>query len=300
MTAMIASAEEPDILALDASHAKGLSKLIEVSHSDPIDLMTNIPWHLGVNRRLPPRILNHSWLYGTKYYDGLTGDQKLELSWLEIARDVAMFISLEQFLPILYVGFTQKYTGTISNDIAEYLLIFSREEISHTLMFKRYQKTAGLKDYRPMTGGLVDVLPTMHPIAGVLFTLLVEWIAELGAMYSTQSDEVDPLTRQLFYRHHVDEARHIAFGRWLVERHFATHPEEELVELRQMARNLLDVQIPGFTFNREVIPLTSFDFPFADDDEEAINAVLGSNANAALNNKRFGPLLTWLERAGVL
>src|SRR5438309_8093023 len=95
--------------------------------------------------------------------------------WREVARDISMFIWLEQRLPPLYVGYINKHRDDIPPHIYEYLMIFSA--------------------------------------VGILYTVLIEWLAELGAMHLARDETIDPLTRQLFIVHHRDEVRHISSGR---------------------------------------------------------------------------------------
>ncbi len=293
---------DTEILQVETKREKGLARLIENSHSDPMSLSVSLDWCLGVNRSLPPKLPEQCWIYGTPWYETLTDEQRHELLWLEIARDVSMFISLEQTIPVLYVGYLNQPERKFRPEIYEYLMIFSKEEIVHTLVFKRYMKLAGLEQYP--SEGSVDVamkeLRDAHPVAGILFTLIIEWVAELGVMYSTQHDGVDPLTRQLFHRHHIDEARHIAFARWIVESHFATASDEAVAQLRDMARRQVERMVPAFSFIPHVGDYTSFKFPIGPDDEQAIEAVLNSPANVALNKKRFAPLYSWLKKLDIL
>lgn len=284
---------------LGVKSERRVRKLIDYSHEQPMNFADCIEWQLGVNRQLPPKIPEHSWIYGTSYYDALTAEQRHEVLWLENARDVSMFISLEQTLPVLYVGYLNRYDNQFSPDIYEYLMIFSKEEIVHTLVFKEYMKVAGLP-YFPGEGSvavLLGELPDCHPVQGILYTLILEWCGELGAMFSTQSRRVDPLTRQLYSRHHVDEARHIAFARCIVEAYFASTPEEELVDVRRLARAQIERLLPFYTYNHSIANLTSFDFPIRT--QEDIEVVTNSPANVALNEKRFAPMLNWARKLGM-
>jgi len=293
---------QAELLSVEARREKGLDRLIQNSHADPMDFSDSLDWARGVDWSLPPKAPDQAWLYGTPWYEAMTPEQRHELLWLEIARDVSMFISLEQTIPVLYVGYLNQYESQLRPEIYEYLMIFSKEEIIHTLVFKRYMKLAGLEQF-PSEGSVEVALKELrdaHPVAGILFTLIIEWVAELGAMYATQHDGVDPLTRQLFHRHHVDEARHIAFARWIVESHFATAPEDEVASLRDMAKRQVERMVPAYTFIPHVGAYTSFDYPIAIDDQSAADSVLQSAHNLALNQRRFAPLYSWLKKLEIL
>lgn len=293
---------QPAVLEVEARRQRGLRKLIEASHEEPMDLLTSLPWAIGVDRTKPPKKVRQGWLTGTRFDAMLTPEQRHELLWLENARDVSMFISLEQVLPVLYVGYLNEHDRDLTPEVRDYLMIFSKEEMVHIMTFHRYLQLAGL----PLFGAeassrfALEKLPHMPPVAGILFTLIVEWVAELGAMHGTQHAEVDPLTRALYRRHHVDEARHIAFARWVLEAHFATAPEDQLQPLRAMAKSQLDRLVPAYTFNGGISKYTSFAFPVDVEDPEQVREVCESEANVALNAKRLKPMYDWMTTVGLL
>jgi hypothetical protein len=289
-------------LSVEPKRTAQLQKLIDISHDQPIDYLRSLDWSIGVDRSRPPKLPEHGWLYGTEFHERMTPEQQHEVLWLEMARDVTMFLTLERALPALYTGYVTRYEGTISREIYDYLLIFSREEITHTLMFKRYQRLAGLPPFTPdpALAMIHDKLPDMPPAAGILVTLLIEWMAELGAMFATQHDVVDPLTRAFFHRHHVDEVRHIAFGRWIVEAQFAAMPEAELTFIRELARNQFIRLSRGYSFNDEIGRFTSFDYPVQPGDAESAKAIRTSAHVQDLNRQRFAPMVAWLQKVGIL
>ncbi len=286
---------------VEPQRQRGLSKLIDTSHRRPMNLADVLPWENPIDKALAPKVATHCWLHGTSYYENFSEQQKNELLWLQTARDVSMFITLEQTLPVLYMGYINKYGSEIPKDITEYLMIFSKEEIVHTMMFKRYLKQADL----PMYSGdyaiknLLGRLPDMPPIMGVLYTLILEWVAELGALHSTQEDSIEPMTKKLFYEHHVDEARHISFGKWLCESHIKNASEEQRKSMFEMVSPMVKRLLPAFSYNPEIAKYTSFEFPVSQDDKEAHEAIRNSESNQALNAKRFAPLIRWVAEQGL-
>ena len=92
-------------------------------------------------------------------------------------------------------------------------------------------------------------------------------------MYVSQDEVVDPLTREMFRAHHVDEARHIAFARWVGESFFEQAAEEDAAKMRGLMRGLMARLIPQFTYNPEIAVHASFDFPVAADDLELITQI---------------------------
>ncbi|KVC86738.1 hypothetical protein BGV71_10555 [Burkholderia ubonensis] len=276
--------------------------LIRASHRSPMSLEDVLPWGDGIDKSKLPKRKDGGWIYGTGQWKALTGDQQRELLWKELARDISMFIWLEQSLPPLYVGYVNKYPFELHPEVYEYLMIFSKEEITHTLMFRRYMKMAGLPLYSPPKGfyaQFTQQLPTLHPAVGILSTLMIEWGAELNAMYLTQRDDVDPLTRKMFHAHHVEEARHIAFGKRVIESFFASTPAEVLAPIRaqfaQTYRNFRE----EITFNRDIALHTSFSFPIDVTDDTAVAEVRNSENNRRLNAERMGEMDRWFAQLGI-
>ncbi|MCZ4305539.1 diiron oxygenase [Zoogloeaceae bacterium G21618-S1] len=289
-------------IELSQRRSDTIARLITSSYEKYMDVNTVVAWNKGIDRKLLPKDPTQSWIYGTLWWDILTDEQRTEVLWLETARDASMFITLETSLPPLYVGYINRYGDALPRDVYEYMMIFSKEEINHTLAFRRYMKMAGLKMFRPADGIfelLVHKLPTMHPVSGMLVTVVLELVAELAAMHATKGDNIEPRTVEMFHQHHEEEARHIAFGRLIGDAYFETAPEADLAQMRGLLRNLMDRLIPQFTYNPEIAEHTSFAFPIARDDHAAIAAVRSSAANQALNAKRFAPLYSWLRKLGV-
>jgi len=284
------------------SNKKGLSRLITVSHNRPMNFADALDWDTGVDRRLCPKVPEHGWLYGTDLYEQLTKEQRIECLWMEIARDVSMFISLEQTIPVLYMGYVNKYQGQLSKDINEYLMIFSKEEIVHTMVFKRYLKEANLPLYVGEGSAqiLLGELPNLNPALGIMYTLIIEWIAELGAMESTQDANLEPMTRALFKNHHRDEARHISFGKWISEQYIAQCDEAQLQQIKGMVAGLVKRMIPAYTFTPEIADYVSFDYPVDKNNSAVFTQIYQSESNKTLNQKRFKQVFNWLEGLNLL
>jgi P-aminobenzoate N-oxygenase AurF len=232
----------------------------------------------------------------------LDDTQRREMLWKETARDVSMFIWLEQTLPPLYVGFVNTYPKGVSPEIYEYLMIFSKEEIVHTLMFRRFMKLAGLPLYSmpdsPYTS-LLRKLPVLHPAIGVLWTVTLEWAAELVAMHGSQGAGVEPLTKKMFHEHHVEEVRHITFGRRVVENFFNTASRAEQTAVREQFKPVLDNLIDLLTFNPEIASHLSFAFPADVNDPDVVRAIRSSPNNRILNDQRFKPQRDWFAELGL-
>lgn len=291
-----------DPFCLSEQKHENIRKLVQASHRSFMDVDGVLPWQDGIDLSLPPKSDNTSWIYGTPYWDALGESECHELLWKETARDVSMFIWLEQTLPPLYVGYVNTYHERLSPEIYEYLMIFPKEEIIHTLMFRRYMKLAGLNLFAPPSGpyaALLAKLPTLHPAIGILWTLTIEWAAELVAMSSTQDEGIEPLTRKMFHAHHVEEIRHITFGRRIVEGFFNSASHEDQAIVREQFRPVLNNFIGLLTFNPEIVAHLSFPFPADVNDPDVVRSIRTSPNNAMLNARRFKEQRDWFVELGL-
>lgn len=295
--------DENNVFTLEDHRTAHIKKLIDVSHQKFMDVDSVIPWKDGINKNLLPKTPETSWIYGTPYWDELTEEQRKEMMWMEVARDVSMFIWLEQCLPPLYVGYVNTYKDRLSPEIYEYLMIFSKEEIIHTLMFRRFLKLGNLPLYSAPTGPYVQLyekLPHLHPVIGILWTLTVEWAAETTAIYGTQDDAIEPLTRKMFYEHHMEELRHIMFGRRLIESFFNTASDEEKHIVRQQFKPVLSNLVNLITFNPEIVSFLSFKFPANVNDPKVIESIRNSENNQRINPERFKEQYDWYKELGIV
>jgi hypothetical protein len=290
------------VMADAAKHHRTFNTLIRASHTNYIDLETFLPWEAGVDKSKPPKKMDQLWIHATPYEEQLTPEQRLEVAWLETARDLSMFIHLEHFLPYLYGGYLNQYKDELDKKVYEYLMLFAREELTHILAFRRFMQLADLPLFAPPTtwSPFTNALTTLRPEVGVLSTLIIEWMAELAAMHGTQSSEVDPLTRQLFSAHHNEEIRHITFAKAIGSGFFQNATAAEAQEVRQFLGTVIKGLVAAFTYNPEISAFTSFEFPVRPDDQTAIDRVRSSEANRQLNETRFRKLFDWCRKYGIM
>lgn len=288
------------VLTLNEDKTRQLTKLIAKSHDSYMDLNSILNWEMGANRAIAPKREDHGWIYGTKYWDALTPEQRIELLWLENAQTPAGFIWLEEGLSPLFIRLLHNFDGKIPDPIREYMMVFCKEEIVHTQMFRRYLKVAGLPVYeRPEMMDFILDVEKMHPIVGILCTFLLEATAEESAMRQ-EGPGIDPLTKQLYYEHHREEARHLAFGRWICESFFETASAQTKMMIGNVIRPTMSSAIPRFTYNPEISKYLSFDLGIDPNDSEEITRIRLSDNNRRVNAERYGPMLAWIKKLGIV
>jgi hypothetical protein len=275
---------------------------VDRSYTDYVDILKDIDWQMGVDRSRFPKRPETCWLFGTAHWSKLSSAQQLDVAWNEMGRDVSMFIWLEQLIPPLFVGYVNRHESTLHPSVRDYLMIFCKEEILHTLMFRKYLSLAGLPLFAPIPR-LFELfesrLPRLPPLHGIALTHIGETLAELGAMYNTDFTEVDPLTRKVIREHHREEARHIAFGRLLIESQLENKPDE-IAELRPLVELFLTPLIEQYNYDIELDQWVTEGTPLPLADSPQIALVRNSQNNRRLTQERFGSLFRWLQRWGLV
>jgi hypothetical protein len=296
------TAEPSNPIYASAGNLKSIHSLVNSSNRSSMEVDTVLPWATGVDRTMAPKRPEHCWIYGTKYWDMLNAEQQHELMWLETGRDVTAFIKLERFLPVLYVGFINRYRDALPKEIYDYMLIFSKEEIVHTLMFRRFMNDASLplvQDSESPYKSFIESINSIPPIYGIMFTLVVEWAAELNAIMCTQYEGCEPMTKKMFREHHLEEVRHIAFGKRLVEDYVSQASAQEHEKFNEVFKPIVSAVYAEITYNRLIGQFTSFDFPVSPDDRVAINEIRESEHNQKLNEIKFKEMNKWLAEIGM-
>lgn len=299
------AAPKTNPIVLNERSRKTVKTLINASHRNLLFLDKVVDWETGIDFSKPPKVEESSWIYGTPYWDALTPAQRNEVLWLETGRDVSYFIWLEQTLPELYVGYVNQYHGVLTDDVREYLMVFSREEIVHTLMFRRYLDAAKLRLWShpeniPNYSLFERQLAGKHPVYGICWNLLIEWFAELNSIFQTQTDGIDPLTRTMFREHHTEELRHIAFAKTVCENYFETAPAGEIAAMQEFFQKGYGFLLDEYTYMPEIALHASFDFPIQPGDTEAIRAIRNSPNNLRLNEARFRDVREWCRKYNII
>jgi hypothetical protein len=291
------------VIDIDAETGRRIRALTEVSHAKHMDLLTALDWSRGFDLGNAPKRDDACWIAGTPAYAALDLEQRRRLAWVETARDVSMFIWLEQTLPPLYIGYINTQGHLLPDCLKEYLLVFSKEEIVHVQVFRRCMAMTGLPAFGPPEGLhelFVEQLPRMSPVMGMLATMLVEWVAEQTAQHAVEAPGVDPLTRQMFLNHHVEELRHISFAKWVIAALLEGLSEPEHAGLRRFTETLFDRVVRQSTVNAEIVDHVDFDLGFGRDDPAGVDAARRSPNNRRINGVRYGPVLAWLRKTGLV
>lgn len=192
----------------------------------------------------PPRLQEGAWcmppelisIHGTPVYEALDEAQRHRLSLHELCNFFSLVLQGER---LLVQGLAHRlYQSSNNREITEYLHHFLDEENKHMVMFGEFCHRYIGKVYPEKKVALPREFAKGED--EVVFFCLAMVVEELGDYYNlaiAPDERCDPLVREINKVHHIDEARHLAFGRSylaeLFERYRPQWSEETLAAFRQ-------------------------------------------------------------------
>lgn len=203
---------------------------------------------------LPPAALS---LYGVPAFDALPAPQQMRLSQLEFLSFIEAGLWLEGI-------FMERITRAARRDAADrptlkYRLHELREEAGHSLMFLEVMERSGLSlptAWRRRLP-LAEAVARWAPLASSAFRIAVvlgEEIPDRLNRYVRQhADAVCPAIVEVCTAHIVDEARHIAYARELLEQRVPALSRARRTLLRPLLQQLLQQFVRTFYYPRAAL-----------------------------------------------
>lgn len=190
---------------------------------------------------MPPELIS---IYGTEVYEGLDDAQRRKLSLYEIGNFFSLVLQGER--PLVQGLVHRLYAKETKGDITDYLHHFVDEENKHMVMFGEFCKRYVGKVYPEKK----IVLPREYAKGEeeVAFFCKVLVVEELGDFYNVaieKDERCDAMVREVNRVHHVDEARHLAFGRLYLAELFASHKAKWSDETLKSFREWLAAYLKG-------------------------------------------------------
>lgn len=173
-----------------------------------IDWEAPLPDGLGY---LPPERVS---LYGTPLWEGLTPEQRLELSKHELASIVSAGLWFELILMQMLVR--EAYRRDPRDARTQYALTEVGDETRHVIMFAKMLDRFDCPGYHPPR--VVHHLARLYKATArgpMMFapTLIAEEIIDRIQRATMHDEGINPLVRMVNRIHVVEEARHVRFAR---------------------------------------------------------------------------------------
>ncbi|MGH3156113.1 MAG: AurF N-oxygenase family protein [Streptosporangiaceae bacterium] len=217
------------ITCQDGNHTLALTdreivaeRLIRTSRKHSFNPDTDVDWDAPPEPGLyygPPEAGS---LYETPLWDGLTPDQRIELTKHEVASLASFGIWSE--LALMQILIQHAYRTRYDSSHFAYALTETADECRHSVMFGRMVKTFGLTTHRPgrFEYQAIKTIGAFHdPMLMFAATLVIEEFTDAMQRITFPDERVQPLVRQVSRIHVIEEARHIKYAREELKRQVA-------------------------------------------------------------------------------
>lgn len=203
------------------SLSETVQRLCEVSEKNYLNPYSYISWPQSMDMNqlfMSPELLS---IYGTPIYDSLSEEQINTLSFFEAINFFSLNIHGEKSL---VEGIAKRLYSKDFKEIASYLHHFLDEENKHMIYFGGFCRRYAGKVYRDR-----KMLIPREYAAGeedFLFFARIMIFEEIVDVYNIRmaaDERIEATARKINNIHHLEEARHLVFGRLLVEHLFEKH-----------------------------------------------------------------------------
>jgi|266.fasta.fasta_contig_41_4212997_length_1353_multi_2_in_0_out_0_2 hypothetical protein len=182
---------------------------------------------------MPPELIS---IHGTSAWDALDESQRKTLSKFELGNFFSLVLQGER--PLVAGLSDRLYSRSNNKNITEYLHHFLDEENKHMVMFGEFCNRYIGKVYPEKKISLPrEYAKGEEEVAFFCKVMVVEELGDYYNLVIEKDERCDPLVREINRMHHVDEARHLAFGRLylaeLFQQHSARWTPEQLAGFRQ-------------------------------------------------------------------
>ena len=178
------------------------------------DVHTRLDWPDTLDDSVWTMTPEYVSLYGTPVWHELSDEQRRKLAFYECAGFFSMVLHGER--PLLEGMSHRLYTLEKSLIVTEYMHHFLDEENKHMVMFSSYLRRYCGKVYpeKKVPHASARVLAKGEDdIAFFAKVLVVEELSDVYNVAMAADERLAPIVRTINQTHHVDEARHIHFGR---------------------------------------------------------------------------------------
>jgi hypothetical protein len=190
------------------------NRLLDSSAKHSFDPLTEIDWNQAPVPGLPYMPFEHVTLYGTKLWDELSEEQRIELSKHEIASIASVGLWFE--LVLMKLLLREVYKRDPRSDWVHYALTEVADECRHSTMFGKAIDRFGVPAYGPRPEAYrVAKLSgiALHGPAMYAATLIGEEPVDRWQRDLMNDERIQPLVRMVARIHVMEEARHVSFAR---------------------------------------------------------------------------------------
>ena len=215
------------------------NKLVRLSLADSYDPYVDLEWPVEIDGLwMSPELMS---VHGTPLADELD-----EISYRELNKwECTSFFSLNvNGIRDLLVALTGRLHTPGFEFVSEYMHCFIAEENEHMWYFAKFCNDYAGKIYEDRAVATEDV-PEQDINNFLIFSraLVFEEIVDIYNRKMGSDKRLHPFARQINHLHHLDEGRHIAYGRLYVELAFkqleGKYPQSRLNQVREAVERFI-------------------------------------------------------------
>jgi len=214
-----------------ATLAELTTRLCRVSREQAIDPFSRLTWPETLEREqwfMSPELVS---LYGTVDWDTLKEKDRRVLSFFELVNFFSINIHGER---MLIEGLAKRLYRNHTETISPYLHHFLDEENKHMFYFGRFcQRYAGKVYTEKRFAVEREYAEGEEEFLFFARAMLFEEMVDIYNRRMAKDERIVALAREINWLHHFEEARHLAFGRRLVEELFDEWHDRWQPEVRQ-------------------------------------------------------------------
>jgi hypothetical protein len=259
-----------------SSVARLLKSAARQSYDPDVDLDWDAPEVPGLWSMQPERMS----LYGTKLWDGLSEEQRIELSKHEVASIASVGLWFE--IVLMQVLLKDVYRSDPRDPRTHFALTEIADECRHSTMFGRAIGQFGMPAYgpRPQIRRLAKVFPLIARGAGAYASILIgEEPVDRWQREQMADERIQPMIRMVSRIHVLEEARHVTFAREELEKSVAAMGRTE-----RLYHQTVTAQA-AFVMMRSLVHPDVY---------AAVGIDPAEGRRAALGNERYRDTIAWM------
>ena len=214
-----------------ASLSELTAHLCRISEEHFIDPFSQLEWPESLERNqwfMTPELIS---LHGTVHYDILDEEAQQLLSFFELVNFFSINIHGER---MLIEGLAKRLYRKHTEIVSPYLHHFLDEENKHMFYFGRFCSRYAGKLYAEKKFTLKrDYADGEEEFLFFARVMVFEEMVDIYNRRMAKDQQLVSISREINWLHHFEEARHLVFGRRIVEELFETHADSWQSEVRQ-------------------------------------------------------------------
>ena len=207
------------------------TRLCRISQEHFIDPFSRLEWPESLQHDqwfMSPELIS---LHGTRHFEALDQGQRQKLSFFELVNFFSINIHGER---LLIEGLAKRLYRKNTETVSPYLHHFIDEENKHMFYFGRFCNQYAGKVYEEKKFSIErEYADGEEEFLFFARVMLFEELVDIYNRRMAKDRQLVPIAREINWLHHFEEARHLVFGRRIVEELFESHAGGWQPEVRE-------------------------------------------------------------------